>query len=387
MNEPCRINLNPGKEASIRRFHPWLFSGAIKSTEGSPQAGDIVEVFSSGGQYLATGHFDRASIAVKIFSFSQVEINYSFWQKKLEDAFWVRQSLGLTESSMTNAYRLVFGEGDGLPGLIIDYYHGVCVIQTQTAGMERMKDDLAKILQGIYGDRLKAVYHKTDSAGAGSYLYGLPQTGLITETGHQFLVDWEKGQKTGFFLDQRTNRMFAQFYARDKQVLNAFSYSGAFTVYALKGGASMVHSIDSSRQAIRWTDENLKLNNLEQSRHVGIIGDVKKYLVEPGEKYDLIILDPPAFAKTHQVSHNALQAYRFINARAISRLSKGGMILTFSCSQAISREMFKSMILAAALESGREIRIVHQLSQGPDHPVSVYHPEGDYLKGVILIAS
>lgn len=399
-----RVILKKGKEASLKRFHPWLFSGAIERTIGSCFPGDIVEIFSISHEYLATGHFQDGSIAVKLFSFEQREIDYSFWKEKIVNAYQLRTILGLTTSSSTTAYRLVFTEGDELPGLIIDWYNGVAVIQTHSLGMHLIKKDLINILKEVYGEKLKAVYDKSSGTtlqsgsflkekinGPGhdpikdGYIFGFPQKGLINETGHIFTVDWEKGQKTGFFLDQRSNRMFAQFYAKDKKILNAFCYSGAFSVYALKGGATMVHSLDSSKHAIEWTKENLALNGIDNSRNESLVADVKQFLVRTTETYDMIILDPPAFAKHHNITHNALQAYIHINSEAIKKLNSGGILMTFSCSQAISREMFCSAVQAAAIETGRTIRILHHLSQGPDHPVSIYHPEGEYLKGLILL--
>jgi len=387
-----RVVLKKGKEASLKRFHPWLFSGAIERTIGTCIPGDVVEIFSMEHDYLATGHFQDGSIAVKLFAFQQQEIGYSFWKDKIVKAYNLRTDLGLTNSTSTTAYRLVFTEGDELPGLIIDWYNGVAVIQTHSLGMHFIKPDLVNILKEIYGDQLKAVYDKSsettlidgDSRLPDGYLFGDPQNGSITETGHSFSVNWERGQKTGFFLDQRSNRMFAQFYAKDRKVLNAFCYSGAFSVYALKGGATMVHSVDSSRQAIEWTKENVELNGIEPSRHESSVADIKKFLVQSKDTWDMIILDPPAFAKHHNITHNALQAYIHINSEAMKRINPGGFLMTYSCSQAITREMFRGAIQAAALETGRKIRILHHLSQGPDHPVSIYHPEGEYLKGLIL---
>ncbi len=401
-----RVVLKKGKEASLKRFHPWLFSGAIERIIGSCIPGDIVEIYSISHDYLATGHFQEGSIAVKLFTFQQQEIEYSFWKEKITTAYRLRTTLGLTSSPSTNAYRLVFTEGDELPGLIVDWYNGVAVIQTHSLGMHLIKNDLVNILKEIYGDTLKAVYDKSSETLLlpvksskdkinepgynrieDGYIYGLPQKGQINEMGHIFTVDWERGQKTGFFLDQRSNRMFAQFYARDRKVLNAFSYSGAFTVYALKGGATMVHSIDSSKQAIEWTKENMALNNIDNPRNESLVADVKQFLVRTTETYDMIILDPPAFAKHHNITHNALQAYIHINSEAIKKIKPGGILMTFSCSQAISREMFRSAVQAAAIETGRTIRVVHHLSQGSDHPVSIFHPEGEYLKGLILLVN
>ena len=398
-----RVVLKSGKEASVKRFHPWLFSGAIERTIGTCVPGDIVEIFSMSHDYLATGHYQDGSIAVKLFAFQQREIDYSFWKEKIEKAYRLRTMLGLTDSASTTAYRLVFTEGDELPGLIIDWYNGVAVIQTHSLGMHFIKSDLVNILKEIYGERLHAVYDKSSETTLlpgqsfpeesensprrvkDGYFFGTPQNGMITETGHTFSVDWERGQKTGFFLDQRSNRMFAQFYAKDRSVLNAFCYSGAFSIYALKGGATHVHSVDSSKQAIGWTNENLALNGIDASKHESTVADVKRFLVDSKDAWDMIILDPPAFAKHHNITHNALQAYIHINSQAMRKMNQGGILMTYSCSQAISREMFRSAIQAAALETGRKIRILHHLSQGPDHPVSIYHPEGEYLKGLILL--
>ncbi len=393
-NNYPKLILKPGKEAAVRRFHPWLFSGAVASKEGAPEDGDVIEIWSADRQYLATGHFGKESICAKIFSFKQEEINYDFWKSKILKAYDFRQRLALTDNKLTNAYRLVFSEGDELPGLIIDYYNGVAVIQAQSAGMFSIRDQVSDALKEIYGSRLKAVYYKSPGSGSDTagkspdlFLYGTSENIEILETGHRFLVDFIHGQKTGFFLDQRANRMFAQFYAKDKKVLNAFSYSGAFSVYALKGGATMVHSADTSAQALELANENIKLNALPPDRHKVIRTDVKTYLAGPGEFYDMIILDPPAFAKTHKVSHNALQAYIHINAAALKRLSPEGLLFTFSCSQAISQEVFQSAVLTASLEAGRKVQILHYLAQGPDHPISIFHPEGRYLKGFILFVS
>jgi 23S rRNA (cytosine1962-C5)-methyltransferase len=380
MSEYSKVILKPGKEAPLQRFHPWVFSGAMLKTEGNPKEGDIVEVFSNRGKYLATGHFLRGNISVKVFSFEQQKIDLSFWKTKLHAAYDLRKRLGLTDNPLNNAYRLVFSEGDLLSGLIIDFYNGTAVIQSQSPGMDRHKREFEEALRAVYGDKLVSVYDK--SAGAGP---DISQPVIITETGHKFKVDIEKGQKTGFFLDQRAGRMFAQFYALDKKVLNAFCYSGAFSVYALKGGAKMVHSVDSSKQAIEWTEENLEMNDIPADHHREYVADVKNFLPGTEEMYDMIILDPPAFAKHHNVSHNALQAYIHINTEAMKKLNTGGILFTFSCSQSVTREMFRSAIHSAAINTGRNVKILHQLSQGPDHPVSIFHPEGEYLKGLILV--
>jgi 23S rRNA (cytosine1962-C5)-methyltransferase len=427
MSNVAKIILKPGKEAAVKRFHPWIFSGAIEKIEGAPREGDIVEVLSTRKEFLASGHYLPGSIAVKIFSFEPVEVTDGFWKARLSAAYGLRSRLGLTSGTVANAYRLVFSEGDLLPGLIIDYYNGVAVIQAHSIGMYSLLPVFTEAMREVYGEKLIAVYDKSsetmeksrlitrnsklflktpntpDSQPASPsvplstrplvplttdstdhFLYGSSGPVEILETGHRFVVDFIRGQKTGFFLDQRGNRMFAQFYARDKKVLNAFCYSGAFSVYALKGGASMVHSVDSSRLAIDWTEENIRLNGCDQDRHKSFVADIKRHLVETNEKYDMIILDPPAFAKTHHVTNNALHAYVHINAEAMKKLNPGGILFTFSCSQPISREMFRSAIQSAAIETGRQVRILHQLAQGPDHPVNICHPEGEYLKGLIL---
>ena len=403
-----RIKLKPGREASVLRSHPWIFSGAIRTVEGDPAEGDVVEVLSSAGEYLATGHFQQGTIAVKILSFRRTAVNQPFFTEAICNAHHLRRSAGLTENSMTNAYRLVFSEGDLLPGLVIDWYNGVAVVQPQSAGMLNSSGWITEALKTVYGPALRAVYLKNTqsvgynqqpatppapshegriTAGTGDrFLYGFSDPVEIVETGHRFRVDFIRGQKTGFYLDQRSNRMFAQFYARGRKVLNAFSYTGAFSVYALKGGATSVHSIDSSEAAIGQVQEHIRINGIMEDRHRGVVADVLDFLPGTGEYYDLVILDPPAFAKSHRVTHNALQAYIHINAEALKRLTPGGILFTFSCSQAISREVFRSAVLSAAMETGRTVRILHHLSQGPDHPVSLFHPEGEYLKGLILVA-
>jgi len=411
MSDPVKIILKPGKEAAVKRFHPWIFSGAIEKTVGAPREGDVIEVLSARNEFLAMGHYLPGSIAVKLFSFELAEINEAFWKARLKTAWQLRVSLGLTSGSITNAYRLVFSEADLLPGLIIDYYNGVAVIQAHSVGMHRLLPVFTESLRDIYGEKLIAVYDKSSEtieksklitrnsklflkgsaipdqsqqSSTDQFVFGTSGPAEIVETGHRFSVDFIRGQKTGFFLDQRGNRMFAQFYARDKKVLNAFCYSGAFSVYALKGGASMVHSVDSSRMAIDWAEENIRLNGCDPDRHRSFVADIKRYLVETREKYDMIILDPPAFAKTHHVTNNALHAYVHINAEAMKCLKPGGILFTFSCSQPISKEMFRSAIQSAAIETGKRVSVLHQLAQGPDHPVDICHPEGEYLKGLIL---
>ena len=380
MSRQCRIILKPGKEAAVKRFHPWVFSGAVQTTLGSPRDGDTVTVESARGEFLAMGHCGAGSIVTRIFSFTPVEENPDYWKSRLAGALQMRERLGLTNRKVSTAYRLVFTEGDLMPGLIIDWYDGVAVVQAETAGMRALLPVITEGLKDIYKKKLRAVYDKVGNA----FLHGESGPVEIVETGLRFMVDFERGQKTGFFLDQRVNRFYAQFYGGGKSVLNAFSYSGAFSVYALKGGAERVLSVDSSRQAVAWANENAALNGFDESRHRAEVADVKEFLVNSPEKFDLIILDPPAFAKSHKVTNNALHAYVHINAAALRKLNPGGKLFTFSCSQPISREMFRSAVQAASIEAGRKVSVVHQLSQGADHPVSIFHPEGEYLKGLIL---
>ncbi|HPS51823.1 MAG TPA: class I SAM-dependent rRNA methyltransferase [Bacteroidales bacterium] len=397
-----RIVLKPGKETALQRRHPWIFSGAVKNLPARVFDGDVVEVFSASGNYLATGHFQHGGIAVKVFSFTRQPVDLLFWTERLREACDRRKAMGLFDLPGTNVCRLVHSEGDHLPGLIIDWYNGVAVIQAHSAGMHRVRQELAEALQTIFGDRLKAVYDKSreslrttleraegksgDNGFSDGFLLGECEAAEIMEGGHRFRVDFVNGQKTGFFLDQRLNRQLVQQYARGRKVLNAFSYTGAFSVYALAGGATMVHSVDSSQEAIRRAAENITLNGYSGDMHRESVADVKQFLPALDEMYDLIILDPPAFAKTHTVTHNALQAYIHINAEAMKKLNPGGLLFTFSCSQAISREMFRSAVQAAAIETGRDAGILHHLSQGPDHPVNIFHPEGEYLKGIVLLA-
>lgn len=399
---PAIVFLHPGKEAALARFHPWIFSGAIMRIEGNPSEGDIVMVKSARGRSLATGFWFHGSLAVKVFSFIPVEPDEEYWIQRLKDVFHFRERLGITGGRLSDAYRLVFSEGDRLPGLIIDVYKDVAVIQAHHQGMYRLLPVWDEALRRLFGDKLKAVYSKsaetlernrksTDNPLSGSkaadgFLSGQSGPVTITEAGHRFIVDFEKGQKTGFFLDQRSNRLFAQFYGCGRRVLNACCYSGAFSVYALAGGASSVTSLDSSKQALEWTAANVSLHDPLSDRHSTVLADVKEYLNSEKERFDMIILDPPAFAKSRQVSNNALHAYIHINTAAMKLLNPGGILMTFSCSQPVSREMFRSAIQSAAIQSGRQISLIHQLGQSPDHPADACHPEGEYLKGFIAVA-
>lgn len=389
-----RITLKKGREASTFRFHPWIFSGAIQSINGNPANGEIVEVFSSSGSYLATGHYENSSLAVKMLSFEKGKIDREFWVRKLYNARKLRQATGLTNNPLTNSYRLVSTEGDGLPGLIIDFYNGVAVLQAQTQGMFDASHQLAEALEDVYKKELTAVYDKSSDSffEAGTqknypdrFLYGSAENPVvILENGLKFQVDFIKGQKTGFFLDQRENRQLLSRYAEGRKVLNLFSYTGGFSVYALKAGAQHVVSVDSAPSAIELATGNVKLNFSDDSRHSGVVADVKKFLPQIPADFDLVILDPPAFAKHMDSKHRAVQGYKSLNEAVLSKISTGGILFTFSCSQVVGTEMFESAVMAAAIETGRKVRILHRLVQPPDHPVSIYHPEGMYLKGLVL---
>lgn len=387
-----KVVLKHRKDAPLRRSHRWVFSGAIHRIEGEVQDGDIVEVYSGNGDYLASGHYNNGSIAVRVFSFVQTEFNQAFWEKRLQEAYAVREMLGLTNHPETNAYRLVHAEGDGLPGLILDYYNGVIVLQAHSLGMYKAADDIVGALKTVYGDKLRGIYNKSaetlpaDHAKTMSngYLFGESGEPIITEYGHQFFVDWEGGQKTGFFLDQRENRKLLAQYVSGKTVLNAFCYSGGFSVYALTAGAKSVHSVDSSQKAMDLTEQNMSLLKPKANQHQSLTADVMKFLKERPEDYEVMVLDPPAFAKNIRSRHNAVQGYKRLNALGLRSIKKGGILFTFSCSQVIDRKLFRDTIMAAALEAGRPVRILHELSQPADHPVNLFHPEVSYLKGLVL---
>ena len=373
------------------RLHPWIFSGAIKRIDGNPAEGDVVEVFSSDQQFLALGHYQIGSIAVRIFSFEQTEPDETFWKAKIKSAFDLRTTLGLTNREITNVYRLVNGEGDGFPGLIIDYYNGVAVMQMHSIGMYRIRKVLADILVDLFGNDLKSVYDKSEStlpfkANTGAvnqFLKGDLSQVEVAENGYKFNIDVATGQKTGFFIDQRENRKLLTEYTYGKDVLNVFCYTGGFSVYALGSGANQVHSVDSSSPAMQLTDLNIALNGAAD-RHKSFVTDAFSFMNDIRDNYDLIILDPPAFAKHQDALSNALMGYKRLNAKAIEQIRPGGIIFTFSCSQVVSRENFRKSVFAASANSGRHVRILHQLTQPSDHPISIYHPEGEYLKGLVL---
>jgi 23S rRNA (cytosine1962-C5)-methyltransferase len=392
MSKFVKVILNSGKDAAVRRFHPWVFSGAIKKIYGEVIEGDVVEVYSNHDEYLGTGHYQVGSIAIRIFSFHQIEPDYDFWKSKIEKAYALREMLGLTNDPHTNVYRLCHAEGDGMPGLIIDYYNGTMVLQTHSIGMHLIKAELVKALQEIYGERLKAVYDKSaetmpknaELKASDGYLHGEKDTDHISENDCKFYVDWETGQKTGFFIDQRMNRKLLSHYSKGKSVLNLYCYSGAFSVYASQAGASMVHSVDSSKKAIELTDKNILLNNIDPSIHQSFVSDAMDYMKNINDMYDVIILDPPAFAKHQDARSHAIQGYKRLNIEALKQIKKNGILFTFSCSQVIDKYLFQSTVISAAILAGRNVRILHQLSQPPDHPISAFHPEGEYLKGLVL---
>lgn len=387
-----KLYLHKGKEQSVLRKHPWVFSGAIRPQENELSEGDLVSVHTSRGELLGIGHYAPGSIAVRLLSFEETEIDPLFWRNKIAEAFVVRQRLGLVDNASTNVYRLLFAEGDGLPGLIIDVYGDTAVLQAHSIGMWQAREDIARALKEVLGERLAAVYDKSAESlppkavtGArNAYILGEGTgRGEVLENGNRFGIDWEGGQKTGFFIDQRDNRDLLARYSKGKKVLNTFCYTGGFSVYALNAGASLVHSVDVSKKAIALTDENIALNG-QSDRHASFAMDTFEFFRDQQEVYDVIVLDPPAFAKRKNVRHNALMGYKRLNAEAIKRIAKGGILFTFSCSQVVDKYLFNNTVMAAAIEAGRQVRVLHQLNQPADHPFSIYHPEGEYLKGLVL---
>lgn len=388
-----KIILHNGKERSVQNFHPWIFSGAVKKQDDNVKEGDIVEVLTSDNRYLATGHFHKGTIVTRVISWEKTEINREFWITKIRKAYEYRNTLGLINNKDTDAYRLIHGEGDGLPGLIIDIYNSVAVVQTHTAGMHLALADISKALQVVYDNQLQAIYNKSYeallkqhvSSEPDQYLYKSEtfQNSVIQENQHKFAINFIEGQKTGFFLDQRDNRKLLAHYSKGKTVLNTFCYSGGFSIYALAAGAKLVHSVDSSKKAIEQTEENVKLN-FNDAPHESFTADVFDYLKTHQEKYDIVILDPPAFAKHLSAVRNATNGYRNLNYEGIKAVAPGGMLFTFSCSQAIDKELFRKIVFQSAAMAKRTVRIMHQVTQPADHPVNIYHPEGEYLKGILL---
>lgn len=386
------VRLKKGKEESLRRFHPWVFSGAIASLSEPIEEGETVRVCTNSGEFIAIGHFQLGSIAVRVLSFEDVEIDDAFWQTKLSIALKMRMSLGIADTTGNNTYRLVHGEGDNLPGLVVDIYDRTAVMQAHSIGMHLQKDAIAKALAAVMDKRIDSIYYKSETTlpfkvGDGlenGFIYGHCNDDIALENGLRFHVDWLKGQKTGFFIDQRENRALLESYSQGKKVLNMFCYTGGFSVYAMRGGAELVHSVDSSAKAIELTNRNVELNFPEDERHTGFCEDAFKYLEKMNDKYNLIILDPPAFAKHRMALHNALKGYIRLNAKAMEKIDKGGILFTFSCSQAVSKEHFRNAVFTAAAQAKRKVRILHQLHQPADHPINIYHPEGEYLKGLVL---
>lgn len=385
-----KIILKNGKERSIERFHPWVFSGAIQKINGDVKNGDLMDVYSSTNKFLGRGHYNNGSIAVRLLTFEEEDINIDFFQKRLKAAYSRRQSISLVDNNETNAFRLVHGEGDDLPGLIIDFYDGNLVIQCHHTGMHHHIAEIAEALKFIFGNKIKSIYDKSketlpkDYLTENTFLIGEKDSTIISENGNKFEVNWVTGQKTGFFLDQRDNRKLLGEYSKGKKILNTFCYSGGFSIYALKNGAKEVHSLDSSKKAIELTENNLKVNGFEKS-HTSIVADAIPYMNNLNEKYDIIILDPPAFAKHLSAKHNAIQAYRRLNEAAMRQLNAGGILFTYSCSQAIDKETFRGILFAAAAQIKKPVKILHQLHQGADHPINIFHPEGEYLKGLVLL--
>ena len=388
-----KVYLKPKKEESLLRFHPWVFSGAIARVEGNPEEGEVVEVYTSDKQYIATGHYQIGSIAVRVLSFKKEEINHDFWVRRLTVARDLRKALRLIGTENNNACRLVHGEGDNLPGLIIDLYDHTVVMQAHSAGMHIYRHEISSALKEVMGDTVQNIYYKSETtlpfkadlqSTENGFLLGGSTENVAMENGLLFHVDWLKGQKTGFFVDQRENRALLEHYALGRNVLNMFCYTGGFSFYAMRGGARLVHSVDSSAKAIDLTRANVELNFPGDNRHEAYAEDAFKYLDRMGGEYDLIILDPPAFAKHRGALRNALRGYTKLNAKAFEKIRPGGILFTFSCSQVVSKQDFRNAVFTAAAQSGRSVRIMHQLTQPADHPVNIYHPEGEYLKGLVL---
>ena len=387
-----KIILKKGKEESLKRFHPWVFSGAIQHLPQQMEEGDVVVVCNSEGKFVAVGHYQVGSIAVRVLSFRDVAIDESFWQSRLKSALTMRQTIGIADNPENNTYRLVHGEGDLLPGLVIDVYGKNAVMQAHSVGMHCSRHDIAQALVAVMGSRIENIYYKSETTlpfkaelgQENGFIYGGSDDNTAVENGLKFYVDWLKGQKTGFFVDQRENRALLEHYAKGRKVLNMFCYTGGFSFYAMRGGALKVHSVDSSAKAIELTKRNVALNFPGDGRHEAYCEDAFKFLDQLGNQYDLIILDPPAFAKHRAALHNALKGYIRLNAKAFEKIESGGVLFTFSCGQVVTKENFRNAVFTAAAQAGRKVRILHQLHQPADHPVNIYHPEGEYLKGLVL---
>lgn len=386
------LYLKPNKEESLKRFHPWIFSGAVQRMDNGIAEGDVVRVITSAGAFIAVGHYQVGSIAVRVLSFRDIAIDDAFWKSRLQAALLMRQRIGIADNPQNNTYRLVHGEGDHLPGLIIDCYGKTAVMQAHSVGVHVSRYDIARQLMVVMGDRIENVFYKSETTlpfkadlhQENGFIVGGSNDNIAIENGLRFHVDWLKGQKTGFFVDQRENRSLLEHYARGKQVLNMFCYTGGFSFYAMRGGAQLVHSVDSSAKAIELTKANVELNFPNDTRHKAFCDDAFKFLDAADKKYDLIILDPPAFAKHRGALHNALKGYTRLNVKAFERIQQGGILFTFSCSQVVTKDNFRNAVFTAAAMTGRKVRILHQLHQPADHPINIYHPEGEYLKGLVL---
>ena len=387
-----QIYLKRGKEESLKRFHPWIFSGAIHHADEGIEEGEIVRVITSSGEFIAIGHYQIGSIAVRVLSFQDTIIDDNFWHERLKEALYMRLAIGIADNPDNDTYRLVHGEGDHLPGLIIDCYGKTAVMQAHSVGMHVCRHTITKALLDVMGNRIEHVYYKSettlpfkaDLGQENGFIYGGTDNNICIENGLKFHVDWLKGQKTGFFVDQRDNRSMVERYAHGRSVLNMFCSTGGFSVYALRGNAQLVHSVDSSAKAIELTNANVALNFPGDVRHHAFCEDAFKYLDEHDRLYDLIILDPPAFAKHRGALHNALKGYTRLNLKGLERIKKGGILFTFSCSQVVTKDNFRNAVFTAAAQAQRRVRILHQLHQPADHPINIYHPEGEYLKGLVL---
>ena len=394
-----QVRLRKGKEESLKRFHPWVFSGAIASIDEGITEGEVVRVVTNSGDFIAVGHYQEGSIAVRVLSFSDVQIDDEFWHSRPSSALKMRQAIGIADNPNNNTYRLVHGEGDNLPGLIIDVYDKTAVIQAHSIGMHLCRKEIARALKDVMESRISHIYYKSETTlpfmtadDMNGFLVGGSDDNIATENGLKFRVDWLKGQKTGFFVDQRENRSLLEHYARGKRVLNMFCYTGGFSFYAMRGGAELVHSVDSSAKAIELTKQNVELNFPNDPRHEAFCEDAFKFLenisltshLSPLTSYNLIILDPPAFAKHRGALHNALKGYTRLNQKAFEKIEKGGILFTFSCSQVVTKDHFRNAVFTAAALAKRKVRILHQLHQPADHPINIYHPEGEYLKGLVL---
>ena len=396
-----KIVLKKGKEESLLRLHPWVFSGAILKMDETLEEGELVKVYTHGGNFIGVGHFQIGSITVRILSFHDVPIDADFWQSRLKAAVAVREAIGVirpeesvaaTGETVNTTYRLVHGEGDNLPGLIVDVYGKTCVLQAHSVGMHVVRYEIADALRAVLGEKIDSIYYKSETTlpfkaelgQENGFLYGDTDNNIAIENGLKFHIDWLKGQKTGFFIDQRENRSLLECYAKGRSVLNMFCYTGGFSVYAMRGGAKMVHSVDSSAKAVELTNENIALNFPNDNRHAAICEDAFKYLDDNDGKYDLIVLDPPAFAKHRSALKNGLRGYTRLNVKGFERIKKGGILFTFSCSQVVTKESFRQAVFTAAAQAGRKVRILHQIHQPADHPINIYHLEGEYLKGLVL---